>query len=166
MQISNNKTFKKIIYLILLISASGYSQDKLVFISDYDLKFKIPLNYESREIPNAKMYTYENSEITISLAILKEEREVIGDANLKRFYLGFIDGFTKEDNEIISYDTYKLDDYLVAKSIQKNKDKNFVEAHIVHINGNSYVGVVRYSTSASKEILKLKDSFLNSLRIK
>ncbi len=156
--------FRKFIYLILLVSIYGHSQDDWEVISEYDLKFKIPLKYELREIPNAKMYIYEDSEISISLAILKEKREVIGDANLKRFYVGFVDGFIKEDNEIISYDTYRLDDYLVAKSIQKNKDEKFVEAHIVHINGNSYVGVLRYSTS--KEILKLKDSFLKSLRIK
>ncbi len=157
---------KNIFFLLFLISAISFSQDdNWVDITDHDLKFKIPENYDLKEIQGVKTYVYQGTDKIISLLIIKENKD-IENHELKKYYKGFIEGVTQKTNEVISYDTYKIQGHLVAKNIQKttysNGNQNFVELHVVHLNGHSYLGRVEYPTNPLDKVIQDKNLFFES----
>ena len=159
---------KKLLLLMFLITSLVQAQQetKWVDITDHDLKFKLPEGYKLKNVQGIKTYVYQSSNKIISILILKEDKAI---NNLDSYYQGLIKGFTPKANETIANETYKIQDYLVAKNIQKvtyeYNVQNYIESHIIYLKGNTYLARFEYPTNPLDKIVEDKDILFSSLKL-
>ncbi|WP_299213511.1 hypothetical protein [uncultured Dokdonia sp.] len=162
---------RKILYLIILTCSITYSQDKWELINNHDLKFKLPIDYSSKNTPNAKVYSYEDDNKIMTLSIFKNEAiknlKESNENELKRYYKGIIDGYVgKSGSEILSSETYNFENTLAEKNVLKvsyqDGTYNLLEIHILYKNGLNYFATFQYDSNANQKIINDKDVFFNS----
>lgn len=164
----------KILFFLLFINSVVNSQNQWESITNYDLKFNMPIGYKFNETSKAKTYTYIDDNRIIGVYIFKKDitnemKDVKLESNhsLLQYYNSVIEGYANQSGyEILTSETYNIEGNLVGKNLLKitypNGNENLSETHIVFINGLNFFAYYHYTKNAEKEIIEDKDSFFDS----